>query len=99
MKQSITFCQFNDDFRDMGRDNHFSYDGLKTLYDYLEQYGEETGEEVELDVIALCCEFTEYQDIKEFQGDYGEEYEDIESIEYNTLVLPIDDEGFIVQDF
>jgi len=29
------------------------------LFDYLEEYEESTGEEIELDVVALCCEYYE----------------------------------------
>lgn len=61
MKQNITFSQFVDAFRAHGRADQFSYDGLKALYNYLEQYEEETGEDSELDVIALCCEWCEYE--------------------------------------
>ena len=101
MKQGIGFCQFTDAFRDMGRDEQFSYDALKALFDYLEQYGEDVGEEVELDVIALCCEYTEYKDLEEFQENYGaEEYPDLDTIRENTTVIEIEgSEGFIIQNF
>lgn len=59
MKQTIGFSQFCDAFRDAGRNNHFSYEGKQTLFDWLEMFEEETGQEMELDVIALCCEFVE----------------------------------------
>lgn len=74
MKQPIGFCQFTDAFRDMNRDNNFSYAGLKALFSYLEEYEEATGEEIELDVIALCCEYTEYTDIAEFISTYSDSY-------------------------
>ena len=62
MKQTITKPDFFYAFR--GTDQ-FSYEGLGVLFDYLESYEEDTGEEVELDVIALRCEFNEatWQDI------------------------------------
>lgn len=56
---NIGFCEFCDAFRDMGRDDNFSYEGKRALFDYLEQYSEDTGEPVELDVIALCCDYCE----------------------------------------
>lgn len=59
MKRSINLYEFRDAFRDMERGNSFSYEGYEVLFDALEQYGEDTGQEVELDVIALCCEFDE----------------------------------------
>ena len=65
MKQSITFSQFVDAFRAHGREDQFSYEGLRVLFDELQDYEEQTGSEVELDVIALCCEFAEcdYDDV------------------------------------
>tara|TARA_B100000900_G_C20441095_1_gene659067 strand:+ start:632 stop:883 length:252 start_codon:yes stop_codon:yes gene_type:complete len=83
----------------MGKGKQFSYEGLIALYDYLEQYEDDTGEQIELDVIALCCDFTEYENLEEFQGDYGEDYESIEDIENATQVIKIDDDSFIIQAF
>lgn len=59
MKTTLTFCGFRDAFRAYERMEQFSYEGAKALFEYLEQYEEDTGEELELDVIALCCEYTE----------------------------------------
>ena len=104
MKQTINEYQFKDAFQKCRPDN-FSCEGLIALYDYLEQYEEDTGQEVELDVIAICCEFTEYEDLKEFQGIYyddikGDKYKTLEEIEEETIVIPIEGtEGFIIQDF
>jgi len=59
MKQTINFYQFRDAFRSADRMNNFSPDGLNLLFDYLEEYEDSTGEEIELDVIALCCDYAE----------------------------------------
>ena len=104
MKQTINEYQFKDAFQNC-RPNNFSYEGLTALYDYLEQYEEDTGQEMELDVIGLCCDFTEYDSLKEFQKEYNEPYEKnnyktIEEIEDETIVIRIEGkEGFIIQDF
>lgn len=99
MKQTISFSQFTDAFRGMNRDNHFSYKGMRALFDYLEQYEDDTGEEIELDVIALCCEYSEYASLGEFQSDYSTDYETIEDIECATTVIRVDDTAFIIQAF
>ena len=67
MKQSINMYDFERAFKNFERDN-FSYDGLKALFEYLEEYGDGMGEEVELDVIALCCEYAEYDSLKEYKS-------------------------------
>ena len=99
MKKSVWENEFIDAFKEMGRDNNFSYEGKKALYNYLEDYEEQTGEEIELDIIALCCEYTEYENLEEFNNNYGKDCESIEDIEYYTAVIPVDDEKFIIQDF
>ena len=58
MKTTVTFSGFTDAFHKMDRYEQFGYQALRVLYDYLENYQEETGQEVELDVIALCCDFS-----------------------------------------
>jgi hypothetical protein len=58
MYQAINVYQFREEFKAI-RPNNFTYEGLTLLHDYLEQYEEETGEELEIDVIALCCDFSE----------------------------------------
>ena len=83
----------------MGRGNQFSRAGLSALYDYLEQLQDDIGEEIELDVIALCCEYSEYDNLAEFQEDYSEDYQTIGDIESDTTVIMIDDESFIIQQF
>jgi hypothetical protein len=99
MFQSITKSDFTSAFHRMNRGEQFSYKGLIALYDYLEQYEEDTGEQIELDVIAICCEYAEYESLEEFQEDYGEDYESIEDIESETTVIPVDDDGFIILQF
>jgi hypothetical protein len=98
MIQTINEYQFADAFKSI-RPDHFSYEGLKALYDYLEDYEDSTGEQIELDVIGLCCEYVEYEDLETFQEDYSEDYESIEEIEHATQVIMIDDDAFIIQAF
>lgn len=98
MKQQITKCQFMDRFRDMGRGEQFSYDALSALYGYLEDYEEETGEEIELDVIALCCEYTEYYGLEELQTNYPD-IENMDDLQDHTMVIMIDSDSFIIQQF
>lgn len=65
MKTTVTFSNFCDAFRAMDRNDNFSYEGKRALFDYIEQYEQDCGVELELDVIALCCEYNEdhWQDI------------------------------------
>jgi hypothetical protein len=58
MKTTVYLNEFRDYFNQV-RPNNFSYEGLGILFEYLEQYEQDIGEELELDVIALCCDFSE----------------------------------------
>lgn len=73
MKQTVNFHIFQDAFQNINRSNNFSYEGLQALFNHLEQLEEDIGEEIELDVIALCCEYTEIEEdeasYKEYVGD------------------------------
>ena len=68
MKQTIGLHQFREAFRLHERTN-FSYEGLEVLFDALTDFEAGVGEEVELDVIGLCCDFVE-MDLKELLSQY-----------------------------
>ena len=58
MKTTVYLNEFRDYFNKI-RPNNFSYEGLGILYDYLLEYEDSTGEEIDLDVIGLCCDYSE----------------------------------------
>jgi hypothetical protein len=108
----MTYCYekydlslFRQRFENTNRLNHFGYDGLAALFEYLEQLAEDTGEPIEIDVIGLCCEYARYEDLAEFRAEYGDEYETLEDIAQATTLIGIgdtDDETdgpFIIQSF
>ena len=99
MIRTINEYDFIKEFHKMVRGNNFSTSGLIALYEYLEMLGDDIGQEIEIDVIALCCEYAEYDNLEEFQADYGDEYETIEDIQSATSVIMIDDDSFIIQQF
>lgn len=74
-------------FKQCGRENHFSYEGFNALYDYLDEYSGEVGEDFKVDVIALCCDFTEYSGWEELYNNYSYSYnnesETFEELEEN----------------
>jgi len=44
--------------------------GAFALAEHLEQYEEETGEEMEMDVVAIRCDFSEYSSLEDWAVDY-----------------------------
>ena len=60
MKQTIDMHGFRRAFEDRGRADQFSWEALEALFDYYTELETLDGEELELDVIAICCEWSEY---------------------------------------
>jgi hypothetical protein len=98
MKKTLTFQDFRDAFEGSSYKNNFTYEGKRALFDYLENYEEETGEQVELDTVALCCEYTEYANLKELQDNYTDT-KSMEELEANTIVIPVESGSIIIANF
>ena len=89
------------------KDNGFSYEGAKALYNHLEDFGED----IEFDAVALRCDYSEYSEKELIQSynhlvdreegvsdsDYFEELRD--EIEQNTTLLVVNNNTYIIQDF
>lgn len=84
MKQSINLYQFRDAFHRMDRADAFSYEGLEVLFNGLEEFEEDTNEEIELDVIALCCDFSEMTE-EEIKQSYNVNLEESSKDMYDWL--------------
>ena len=56
------------------RNGNFSYEGLRALFEYLEDITDEENP-YKLDVIALCCEYSEYKNIEEYLNDYSNQHD------------------------
>jgi hypothetical protein len=59
MIQTIDFYDFRDAFKRYGRGDHFSHEALILLFDYIEQYEQDTGVQQEFDPVGICCEWEE----------------------------------------
>ena len=93
--QEISKTDFIDQFNI--RSENFSREGLEALYGYFEELSED--QNIQFDVIAICCDFTEYENLEEFNRDYGKNFSDVEEIFDFTQVNMIDNEKFIIQNF
>ena len=108
MNQTMNTHQIADALR--ADDNaKWSYNGAKALAEYLEQYEEDTGSEMEFDRVAIRCEFSEYANATEAAGNYDfEPDEDADEDETETAALKFLNDrtmviefsgGIIIQDF
>jgi hypothetical protein len=92
--------QFRDEFHRCGRGTQFSYEALGLLFDWFD----ELGEDIELDVIAICCDYSEdtpesiaqnYDiDIDEDDDDIAQQV--VDYLEKHSAVIGVTGEGTIV---
>ena len=92
--QKVTESMFDNAFVRMGREAQFSHEGRAALYEYLEELAYDTGEPFELDVVALCCGFTEYESIEEYNAEYETDFNSWADID--GLAAEISNGGAIV---
>jgi len=59
MKKNVSLKDFIQGFKDFGMD-YFTIEGYEVLYNYLIDLEEDTGREIDFDVIAICCDYSEY---------------------------------------
>ena len=101
MKQTVTLWHFRNAFNEL-RPNQFSHEALKALFNYLEGLEFDTCTDMELDVVALCCDWSEFTSALNACQAWGfkadDENEALEKLRDNTQVI-IFDGGILVQDF
>jgi len=95
MKQSVNESQFRDLFLKL-RPENFSYDGLGVLFSHLEDIEQDTKQEIELDVIELCCTYNE-DTIENVLKSYN--LESLNDLERKTSVIKVNDTRIIYQTF
>ena len=76
MFTTVTKYDFMDAFQNSQYKANFSYEGLSTLFDHLENMEDSMGEQIEMDVTVIACSYTEYDSLEELREDYpNEDYE------------------------
>ena len=107
--QTVDFHTFHNAFMRAGREAQYSYQGLRGLFDHLEQLADDTGVDVDLDVVAICCYYTE-ETLKGAAKNYGidiSECEDddeiretvLDYLQDNTMVAWSDDNSVVYATF
>ena len=70
MRMTLTAYDFVDKMMAI-RPHNFSRAGLFELFHHLNQ----VDENMEFDPIAICCDFTEYESLEQYQENYGADCE------------------------
>ena len=101
----VTFSMFCDQFERMGRKDQFTYKGKKALWAHLEETHYDDSNKWELDVVSLCCDWSEYT-LKEIFKEYHSSKrthetpeEVLEWVKENTIVLETDCDTYLVLAF
>lgn len=104
MKITVSKYDFERAFSDANRGDNFSYEAKHLLFDYFEELEESCGIEIELDVIAICCEYEEndFEYIaQQYDGleDDASEDEVIEFLQENTQYVGKTSSGLVYASF
>lgn len=112
MKATIGINEFRRAFEDHGRGSQYSHEGLGLLFEYLQNLEDSTGEEMELDVVGICCDWSEYEsavaavlDMTNWRPDKSvdEDEQEAQALEYlrecSNIIDWLDSGGVIVQNF
>ena len=87
MIQTVTEHDFVSAFLDWNTyKDCFSYEGLKSLFEHFEIVIGETGEQIELDVVAISWEYEEFDDVDELERVWERSLDDIQEV---TTVIPV----------
>ena len=101
MKITVDESIFISAFDDMGRGNQFSTEALQALFDYYD----EIDADMELDVIAICCDWCEYSNddlVYEYgyliddDGETPEFIQILEELEERTCVIRLEDSVLVL---
>lgn len=72
------------------QNNGFSYEGCRAIASWLLDYVNNSGENLELDVVALRCDLSEYEDLEEVIKEYSNSnIENLEDLMELTTVIEI----------
>lgn len=87
MTTSVTFDYFASVFENSDSyKTKYTRAGLVALFDYFEQYEEDTGEQIDFDYVSIACEYSEYTTAFEAAEDHG--YEEVVDLEqYGSIDL------------
>ena len=94
---------FKNSFKESQYKDNYSMEGLYTLYNYLNDLSEDIGESIEFDIVAIACDFNEYESLEEALDQY-DNINTYDELEKHTSILNIsmffdNHKGIIIQAF
>lgn len=68
----------------MDRGHNFGYNGWNAIGEYLDQLSDDMGEDVEIDIIGICCDYSMSESVSDWWKEYGV-YSDIDAEEWEEM--------------
>ena len=103
MIQTVTLHDFTSAFKNSGRATQFSYEALELIFNYYQALEQDTGEQIEFDMISICCDWREESpdyiaSNYEFQIDDPRNLKNevIECLDFKTMYAGETSEGMLV---
>ena len=98
--QTVTESDFVRAFDEANRSANFTIMARRELFDWYNELSESMDDAYELDVIGICCEWSEYtaEELIEQYG-YLVDFPDggtLDNDEFDDLVLELEDRGYLI---
>lgn len=94
--KSFDLYDFKREFERYDRGDRFSDEAMEELYNYYDNLGEP----YELDIIGICCSWTEYENLEEYSKEYMDEsdFEGMDDDEKEEIILDnLDDNTYFTR--
>lgn len=93
--KSFDLYDFRREFERYDRGDRFSDEAIEELYNYYD----DLGEPYELDVIEICCNWTEYENLEEYAREYMDEsdFEGMDDEKEETILDNLDNNTYFIR--
>jgi hypothetical protein len=95
--QTVDKYMFVRQFEAYNRLEGYGVTALEHLFEYLDEFSDEIGEPIELDVIALCCDWHHYDTEEEALEEH--DVSSLDELEDSTTIIRCDNGNVWVQAF
>lgn len=89
IKQTVSAYDVIEQAKAMNKIDNFGHDGWRALFQCLEGLSDETGDDIELDIVAWCCDFTRFESVEDYNSQYNTEY--VYADDVHEIACMIDD--------
>ena len=84
--QTLSKSSFIEAFKQSSRKDQFSYEALEAIFNYLEDYSDNTGEPIELDIVEICCDYN-MMTIEDIINEYRIDVSDVDEDDVEQYVI------------